>query len=117
VADGRDGLVLFEEVPHDIEQAVVEPEILRRPPTRDHERVVRVGLDLLEIRVQREIVPALLAVRLISFEVVDGRAHLLTGLLPRTDGVHRMADGLERLEGDHHLVVLGEVADEHQDLL
>src|SRR5206468_8207237 len=46
----------------------------------------------------------------------DRGADLLALLLARTHGVHRMPDGEQRLERNHHLVVLGEVADQHQDL-
>jgi hypothetical protein len=37
--------------------------------------------------------------------------------LPRAHGVNGMADGRQCLERHHDLVVLGEIADQHQDLL
>ena len=50
-------------------------------------------------------------------EVVDRGAHLVARLPLRADRVHAMADRLQRLERHHHLVVLNEIAHEHQDLL
>src|SRR4029077_4988719 len=45
-----------------------------------------------------------------------GGPHRLAGRLPGTYGVNVVTDGAERLERHHYLVVLDEVADDHQDL-
>ncbi|MNZ90485.1 hypothetical protein D3C78_1094490 [compost metagenome] len=59
----------------------------------------------------------LLAVGLVAFEIVDGGAHRLPGLLLGTDRVHGVTDHQQRLERHHGFVVFGVVADQHQDLL
>src|SRR5262249_15979303 len=83
----------------------------------NHQGVV-VGLgDLGESRIEAEVVTRLLGVGLIPFKVMDGGAHSLPGLLVWAHGMHLMTHGLQRLERDHDLVVLDEVAHQHQDSL
>jgi len=79
------------------------------------ERVV--GVDVGKRGVEREVVAALLRVRLIPLEVVHGRADSVAGLLVGTHGVDDVPRDLQRLERHHHFVVFDEVADEHQNLL
>src|SRR5690606_22962341 len=117
VADRRHRLVRLEEVPHDLDHPLLQPDVLRRAAARDHERVVILRLHIRERGVDPEVVAALLAVRLITFEVVDRRPHGLAGLLARTHRVHRVTHGLERLERDHDFVVFDEIADQHEDPL
>src|SRR2546428_12790962 len=69
-----------------------------------------------ETAVEREVVAALLAVGLIPFEIVDGGADLLALPLSGADCVHRVPDRQQRLKRNHHLVILGVVADQHQNL-
>ena len=59
----------------------------------------------------------LFGVGLVAFEVVDGGAYVLAGLLVGTDGVDGVADHLKRLEGDHDFVVFDVVADQHEEYL
>ena len=70
-----------------------------------------------ERRVQGEVVAGLLGVSLIAFEIVDGRADSLPGFLSRANSINPVPDHEQRLEGDHDLVVLDEVAGEQQDFL
>ena len=117
VADRGDRLVRREEVADHVEGTRVEPHIFRRPAAGDHQRVVAGRIDIGEGRVQREIVSALLRIGLGALEVVDGRGDAVARLLVRADGMHRMADREQRLERHHGLVILGIVADDHQDAL
>src|SRR4030095_14174039 len=66
--------------------------------------------------VQREVVTALLGVRLVALEVVDRGSHGLSGALAGACGVDRVSDVLQRLEWHHDLIVFDEVANDHQDL-
>ena len=117
MADGGDRLLLLREVAHDPQHPRIEPQILRRPAARDDQRVVALGPHVVESGVEREVVARLFAVGLVALEVVDGGANLLAGLLVGADRVHAMADHQQRLERHHRLVVLDEIADEHQDFL
>ena len=53
-------------------------------------------------------------VGLVALEIVDGRAHELSGLLVRAHGVHRVAEHGQGLKGDHHLIVFHIIANQHQ---
>src|SRR4051812_35712868 len=86
-------------------KGAVEAEILRRAATGDHQGVVALGLGLIEGRVQGEVVASLLGVGLIALEIMDRGANLLPRLLPRAYRMNRVADGQQRLERHHHLVV------------
>jgi hypothetical protein len=48
---------------------------------------------------------------------VDGSAHDIAGPLIRTDGVDRVTNHKESLEGYHHLVVFDVIADKHEQFL
>src|ERR1700734_2583586 len=73
VADGGDGLIAVRKMAHYFKHARVEPEILRRAAAGNHERVVIARANFVKGRIQSEIVTALLAISLVSLEVVDGR--------------------------------------------
>jgi hypothetical protein len=60
---------------------------------------------------------ALLGIGLVALEIVDRGPDLLARLLAGADGVDRVSHGTEGLERDHDLVVFGEIADQHEDLL
>ena len=97
------------------EDHLVGPEALGRPSPWDDQAVVVGRIDVLQRDVDREIVAPLLEVRLVAAEVVDRRLHrpaiaaLGTG---RVDLVAHHLEGLVRYLG---LVVLDEVADDHQE--
>ncbi len=59
----------------------------------------------------------LFAVGLGAFEVVDGGEDEVAGGLVGRHGVHRVAHGLQRLEGHHGFVVFAVVATNHQQFL
>src|SRR5690606_23990924 len=117
VAYGRDGLAGLVELPHDLQDTVVQAQVFRRPAPGDDEPVVRIGIGLLEIVVQREIVPALFAVGLRAFEIVDGGSDAVARLFAGAHGVHGVPHRLQRLEGHHGFVVFGVIAHQHQQLL
>jgi hypothetical protein len=95
----------------------VQPQVLGGAPTSDHERVVVGRSDLVEVGVQREVVAALLAVGLVTLEVMNRRADLVPAAFAWTHGVDRVPHHVQRLERHHRLVVFGVVAYQHQDLL
>ncbi len=78
--------------------------------------LVVLRLDVGEGGVEDEVVAALFGVGLVAFEVVDGGADVLAGLLVGADGVDDVADHLEGLKGDHDFVVFDVVADEHEQI-
>lgn len=117
VADGGHGLLRGEEVADDLQHAGVQAQVLGGAAAGDHQGVVLLGLEVREGGVQGEAVAGLLRVGLVALEVVDGRGHAVAGLLVRAGRVDGMAHGQQGLEGDHDLVVLAEVADEHEDAL
>src|ERR1035437_6119861 len=87
VADGGDGLARRIEVPDDGQDLLVQSQVLRRAPAGVDQRVVIIGLDLREGRVEREVVAALFRVGLIALEVVDRGADLLAGLFAGAYGI------------------------------
>src|SRR6266566_1092671 len=93
VTDRRHRFVRGKEVAHRVQQRLVEPQILRRSPTGNHEGVVALGPHVGERGIDGEIMTPLLRVRLIALEVVDGRTNRLSGILARANGVYRVSDG------------------------
>ena len=87
VTDGGNRLVGICEMAHHFQNARVEPEVFRRPAAGNHERVVIVGANLVEGRIQSEVVASLLAVGLVSLEIVDRGPHRIASPLVRTDGM------------------------------
>ena len=71
MADRGDGLAAVREMAHDFQHARVEPQVLRRAPAGDDQRVVVLLADLIERGVEREVVARLLGVGLVALEVVD----------------------------------------------
>ena len=117
MTDRRHRFVRGKEVAHRVQQRLVQPQILRRSPTGNHEGVVALGAHVGERGIDGEIMTPFLRVRLIALEVMDGRTNRLSGFLARANGVYRVSDGKERLERDHHLVVFREIPNQHQDFL
>ncbi len=59
----------------------------------------------------------LLGVGLVAFEIMQRRLQDVARLLVRTDHMHRVADGVHGLLEHENLVLLAELADQHQYLL
>src|ERR1039458_2571778 len=102
---------------HNFQNAWIEPKVLGRAAAGNHERVVIIGLNLVEGRIQSEIVTSLLAISLVALKIVDGGPHRIAGPLIRTDGVDHMPDHEERLEGNHHFVIFNIIANQHEEFL
>ena len=117
MTDRGDRFVLLNERPDDLDHAIVEPQIFRRPSAGDHERIVVFGICFRKIRIQREIVPWFFRIGLVAFEIVDRRLDLLTGLFGRAHGMNDMPERGQCLKRHHDLVVFGEIADQEEDLL
>src|ERR1700736_2787914 len=94
-----------------------EPQVLRRAPPGDHQGVVGPGLDLGETGVKYEVMPRLFRVCLIALEIMNCRLDLFPRLFVRAHRMNHVPDHRERLKRHHDLVILGEVADQKQDLL
>ena len=63
------------------------------------------------------VVAELLGVGLVPLEVMERGVQAIARLLVRADDIDLMADRFHALVEDENLVLLGEVADEHQNLL
>src|SRR3954464_7887156 len=100
-----------------LNDAQVKPEVLRRASTREHQCIVVLGIRIREGGIQGEVVPRLLGIGLMALKVVDGGSDRVPDLLLRTDRVDDIAQHGEGLERDHDLIILGEVADQKEDLL
>jgi hypothetical protein len=62
-------------------------------------------------------VATLFGVGLISLKVVDRRANRLPSLLVRADSIYLVSGNLQRLKGNHHLVIFHKIPDQHENLL
>ena len=80
VADGGDRLVAFGEMADDFEDPWVEAEVLGGAAAGDDEAGI-LQRDVGEGGVEGEVVAGLFGVGLVAFEVVDGGADVLAGLL------------------------------------
>ena len=117
VADRSQGFTRLGEVADDLEHPFVQAKIFRGTPTGDDEGIVLGRVHNIEIGIEGEVVPALLAVGLVALEVMDGGPHHIARLLAWAYGIDLMADHQQHLEWNHHLVVLDVIAHEHQNLL
>ena len=115
MADGGDGFTCLVKVPYKLQDAGIQPQVFRCPSTWNEESVVVCGVSRIKIGVQGEIMPGLFAVCLITFEVMHGRPHTVSGLFARANGIDLYTDGLQRLEGDHDFVIFNEIAGEQED--
>jgi hypothetical protein len=116
MAESRDGFSRAVEVTNDVENTRVEAEIFGSAAAGYDKGVIVFGLDFVKGGVKNEVVAWLFGVGLIAFEVVDGGANTVAGFFIRADCMDGMADHLERLEGNHDLVVFHEVANDHEKL-
>jgi len=73
---------------NDFDDTRIEANVFRGAAAGENQRVILFRLDLIKCGVQREIVPALLRIGLIPFEIMDGRANELTGLFARANSVN-----------------------------
>ena len=113
-SDGFAGLC---EVLDDVDNTRIQADVLRRAPSRYHQRVVILCLYVVEAVVQGEVVPGFLAVGLVALKVVHRGAHFVARLFARADCVHLMSHHQKRLKWHHHLIIFHEVANEHEDTL
>ncbi len=79
MADCGDRLTLFRELAHDIDHLLVQAQIFGRAAAGNRQRVVLAGVDVVEGRVQGELVAGLFRVGLVTFEIVNGRLDALAG--------------------------------------
>lgn len=117
MAYGRDRFVLIREVANDLEDARMEPQVLRGAAAGQDQRIVGGGIDRCEIGVEREAMAGFFAIRLVAIEVVDGGGDVVARFLVRACGMACVPDHEEHLIGDHDFIVFYEVTDEEQDFL
>ena len=117
MTDRGDRFAGFGELPHDVDDFRIEPQILGRAPAGNRERIVLTRIGVFERCVQREQMPRLFGVGLIPFEIMNGGLDPVAGLLVRAHRVDYMSDCLQRLKRHHRFVILGEIAGEKQNLL
>jgi hypothetical protein len=117
VADRGNWLLRVGEVPHEGDHAGIQPQVLGRTSAGDNEAVEPFGVDLVERCIQAEVVPAFLAIGLLSLEVVNRRGDRVPRPLARADRMYVVPDHLEHLERDHDFVVLDVVSGEEEDFL
>ena len=99
MAKRTDGLSRLEEMLHRLDYFGIQAKIFRRTPSWYDERIIGLRSDLGEGRVEGEVVAALFAVGLLSFEIVNRGRDLLSGLLAWADGMDLMADRKQGLNG------------------
>ena len=117
MADGRDRFSRIEEMPDHGDDGGIEPQIFRRPAAGDDKGIVGIGFGVGESGIQREIMATFFRIGLISLEIVDRRRDLFARRLAGAYGVNGVTKGEQRLERHHCLVVLGEIAADHQNFL
>src|ERR1035437_6279927 len=72
-------------------------------------------MHFIKVRIEGEVVPALLAVRLVALEIVNRGAHGLSRLLARTHRLDPMSDHLQGLERHHDFVIFDVVANKNKN--
>src|SRR4051812_37614561 len=117
VTDRGDRFAGFGELPHDVDDFRIEPQILGRAPAGNRERIVLTRIGVFERCVQREQMPRLFGVGLIALEIMNRGLDPVAGLLVRAHRIDHMSDCLQRLKRHHRFVILGEIAGEKQNLL
>ena len=115
VAHGGNGFFGVVELPHDFQQAGIEAQIFRRASAGDDQAGVVRHLHLIKVGVDGEVVAAFFGIGLVTLKIVDGRAHRIARLFARADGVDFIAQHLQHLERNHHLVVFHIVAGQYQN--
>src|ERR1035441_10729561 len=85
MAEGSDRLACLVKITHDVENFFVEAQVFRRTSSRNNKGVIVSRVDVIERRIQREVVATLFGIRLIALKIVDRGPHLLTFFLSRSE--------------------------------
>ena len=117
MADREDRLVVLMEVAKDLLHPLVDADIFRASSAGDIDGVIVGRIDLREGLGHMVVVADLLGIGLVPFEVVQRGVQAIARLLVGADDIDLVADRLHPLVEDEDLVLLGEIADEHQDFL
>ena len=88
VTDRGNGFVGGKKMPDDFQNPCIRPDILGRPATGYHQRIIAIFIDHIEGSIERKVVSRFLAVRLITLKIVHRRAHRLAFLFVRAHGMH-----------------------------
>src|SRR5215469_5617425 len=116
MAKGRNGLFRVGEVPNDFQYTWVQANVFRSATTRNDERIITFGLDIIKSGIEREIVTALFGISLVAFKIVNGSAHHFAGLFAGTNRVNVVTYHQQRLKWNHYFVVFDVIADEHKNV-
>ena len=117
VADGRDGLARGREGPDQRQHALVQREVLGRAAAGDDEAVVSVRRGGREVGVELEVVPRLLAVGLVTLEIVDRGAADVASFFVGADGIDHIPIAEQGLERYHYFIVFHVIATQDKNLL
>ena len=102
------------ELLHDLQDAGIQTDVFRCAPAGNEQACIVLCLHRIEVRSQREVVPAEFGIGLLAEEIMNRRGNGFTGLLVRADSIHLVAQYAECLERHHGFVILGEIAAEQQ---
>jgi hypothetical protein len=117
VADGGNRLVGIREMAHDLQNAWVEPKVFWGPAAGNDQRVIIARANLIESRIQREVMTPLLTISLVPLEIVDRCPYRIARPLIRTDGMNGMPHHKQRLERNHNFVIFNVIANQHEQFL
>lgn len=115
MTDGSDWFGGCREVTDDLEHALVEPQVLRRPAAGDDQGVEGGLVEVGKIRVDCKSVSWFFRVGLVPLKVMDGRRDTVTRSFVGTHRGDVVTEHQQHLQGHHCLVVFDEVAHEHQN--
>ena len=117
VADRRNRLIAVREMLNDLQHSWIQPQVLRRTTSWQHQRVVRTRLDRIKVRVERETMPWLFAIGLVSSEVLDRRSDIVSTFFAGANAIAMVPDHQQHLIGNHDLVILDKIPHHKQDSL
>jgi hypothetical protein len=117
MANRSDRFIRFGKVTHDGQHAIVESQVLWRSPARQNQRVVLSRVEARKIGIDAKTMARFLAIRLMTFEIMDGGQDRVARFFVRTNSIALMPNHEQHLEWNHDLVVFDEVSDDEQNSL
>lgn len=117
MANCCDGFVRVRKVTHDRQDALVEPQVLGGPTSGQNQGIVLARIDRIKIRIQSKSMSRFLAVRLVTFKIVNGGCNGVSSLFVWAHGMAFVSDHQKHLKWDHDFVVFDKIANQKQDIL
>ena len=109
VADGCDRFVGVGKVTHHLQDAGIQAQVLRCPPTRDDQGIIVSRVEPVEVGVESKLMPRFLTVCLVPFKVVNGGGDFIASLLAWANRMACVPHHRQHLEGDHDFIVFHEI--------